>query len=42
MTDKERGAKMENRDCERVLDLLNQYIDGELNGSDAEFVRAHI
>lgn len=42
MNDKERSAKMENRDCEKILDLINQYIDGELNEDDAEFVRAHI
>lgn len=33
---------METKDCEKVLDLLNQYIDGELNADDAELVRAHI
>ena len=40
MNDKERSAKMEN--CEKVLDILNEYIDGELNESDALFVRAHL
>ena len=33
---------MENRDCEKVLELLSAYIDGELSESDAEFVRAHL
>ena len=28
--------------CEKVLDLLNQYADGELNESDALLVRAHL
>ena len=31
---------MEN--CEKVLDLLNQYADGELVESDAQLVRAHL
>ncbi len=31
---------MEN--CERILDLLNAYIDGELDVSESERVRAHI
>ena len=30
------------KDCEKALELLNQYIDGELNEDDTEFVRAHI
>ena len=42
MNSEERSANMENKVCERVLELLNEYIDGELNESDAEFVRAHI
>ena len=33
---------MEDKICDRVLTLLNEYIDGELNADDAEFVRAHI
>lgn len=33
---------MKNNDCERVVDLINQYIDGELNSGDTAFVRAHI
>ena len=28
--------------CEKVLDLLNQYADGELDESDALLVRAHL
>ena len=42
MNTKERSAEMENKDCEKILDLINQYIDGELNESDAKLVRAHI
>ena len=33
---------MENKSCEKVLDLLNQYIDGELNESDTALVCAHL
>ena len=32
---------MAEKDCEKVLDLLNEYIDGELGANDAEFVRSH-
>ena len=32
---------MAEKDCEKALDLLNEYIDGELCASDAEFVRSH-
>lgn len=28
--------------CEKTIELLNQYADGELNESDAAFVRAHL
>ena len=28
--------------CENTIELLNQYADGELNESDAAFVRAHL
>ena len=31
---------MEN--CEKILDLLNQYADGELGESDAQLVSAHL
>ena len=30
------------KDCEKVLELLNQYFDGELSESDTAFVRAHL
>ena len=33
---------MENKSCEKILELLNQYIDGELNESDAALVCAHL
>lgn len=33
---------MANTDCEKVLDMLNEYIDGELNANDAALVRSHI
>ncbi len=33
---------MANRDCEKTLDLINEYIDGELGAEDARFVRLHI
>lgn len=39
---KERSADMEIGMCDWVLERLNEYIDGELNNSDAEIVRAHI
>ena len=29
-------------DCKKVLDLINEYIDGELDAADTEFVRSHI
>ena len=28
--------------CKKALDLLNEYIDGELGANDTEFVRSHI
>ena len=33
---------MVNKDCEKALDLINEYIDGELVANDTEFVRSHI
>ena len=33
---------MANKDCEKALDLINEYIDGELGAEDARFVRLHI
>ena len=33
---------MENKSCEEILDLLNQYIDGELGESDTALVCAHL
>lgn len=33
---------MANKDCEKVLGMLNEYIDGELNADDAALVRSHI
>ena len=32
---------MAEKDCEKALDLLNEYIDGELGANDTEFVRSH-
>lgn len=29
-------------DCQKALDLINEYIDGELGADDADFVRSHI
>ena len=33
---------MANKDCEKVLDMLNEYIDGELDANNAALVRSHI